>query len=104
MKALGDSPHELCHHCGLQRFDPFVRATMGNLIPWQGLIPELVAWVVDVDPEVWTIDISLLPDTERQEIRKTIESWAESGPPETITTLVFGRMLHEFQLPNGIAI
>lgn len=63
-----------------------------------------MAWVVDIDPEIWTLDTRLLPDAEREEIRETVESWAESGPPEAITTLVFGRMLHDYQMANGIAI
>jgi 3-hydroxyisobutyrate dehydrogenase-like beta-hydroxyacid dehydrogenase len=66
--------------------------------------PEPVAWLVEVDPDVWAIDTRGLPEQERETIRETIASWAESGPPEAVTRFVGVGMVHEYEMANGILI
>jgi len=63
-----------------------------------------MAWLVEVDPEVWAIDTIGLSEDERQAIQDAIDFWAETGPPEAVTTFVAGRMRHEYEMANGITI
>jgi len=63
-----------------------------------------VAWLVEVDPEVWAVDTIALSEDERQAVRDTIAFWGETGPPEAVTRFVAGRVRHEYQLANGLVI
>lgn len=63
-------------------------------------------WHVDVN-ERWLTSVTVnLSEGERQEIRQTIDSWAETGPPPgaVVDRVIGGRKIFRYDLPNGVAI
>jgi hypothetical protein len=68
--------------------------------------PESVAWIVSVEPMVWTVDgPSSFSDPEIQDVRTTVRSWEITGPPvDGVTDQVGSNLVHEYEMESGAII
>ena len=64
-----------------------------------------MAWRLRYEPDFYAFLRRAPYEVDQAAIMATVESWADTGPPpEAVTRLVAGYMLHEFSMPDGVLI